>query len=139
MGTRFGRRAADGTFEYHDSKESLVAAKRRESSDARSGFFGLIGLRVFLFTLVEVVILWSIKFLGETVAPGWLLSYLVRDLVTYHGSGSVVGDASSDPGSDETAQISACESNVVAIDSARQLELTGKVCSRLGAVPALRA
>ena len=102
-------------------------------------FFGLIGLRVFLFTLVEVVILWSIKFLGETVAPGWLLSYLVRDLVTYHGSGSVVGDASSDPGSDETAQISACESNVVAIDSARQLELTGKVCSRLGAVPALRA
>lgn len=46
MGTRFGRRAADGTFEYHDSRESLVAAKRRESSDARSGLFGLIGLLV---------------------------------------------------------------------------------------------
>lgn len=44
MGTRFGRRAADGTFEYHDSKESLVTAERRENSDARAGFFGLIGL-----------------------------------------------------------------------------------------------
>lgn len=46
MGTRFGRRAADGTFEYHDSKESLIAAERRDNSDARSGFFGLIGLLV---------------------------------------------------------------------------------------------
>ncbi len=27
MGTRFGRRAADGTFEYHDSIE--VACRRR--------------------------------------------------------------------------------------------------------------
>lgn len=33
MGTRFGRRAADGTYEYHDSKESLVAAERRDNSD----------------------------------------------------------------------------------------------------------
>lgn len=44
MGTRFGRRAADGTFEYHDSRESLVAAKRSENSDARAGLFGFIGL-----------------------------------------------------------------------------------------------
>lgn len=36
MGTRFGRRTSDGTFEYHDSKESLVAAKHRDSSDARA-------------------------------------------------------------------------------------------------------
>jgi hypothetical protein len=46
MGTRFGRRAADGTSEYHDSKESLVAAERRDNSDARAGLFGLIGLLV---------------------------------------------------------------------------------------------
>lgn len=44
MGTRFGRRAADGTFEYHDSKDSLVEAERRENSDARGTLFGLIGL-----------------------------------------------------------------------------------------------
>lgn len=46
MGTRFGRHAADGTYEYHDSKESLVAAERRDNSDARAGLFGLIGLLV---------------------------------------------------------------------------------------------
>jgi hypothetical protein len=32
--------------EYHDSKESLVAAERRDNSDARAGLFGLIGLLV---------------------------------------------------------------------------------------------
>ena len=46
MSTRFGRRAADGTFEYHGSKESLIAAQRRENSETRSGLFGLIGLLV---------------------------------------------------------------------------------------------
>jgi hypothetical protein len=46
METRFGRRAADGTYEYHDSKESLVSAQQRESSDARTGMFGFIGLLV---------------------------------------------------------------------------------------------
>lgn len=46
MGTRFGRRAADGTVEYHDSHESLVAAKRSENSDARAGLFGFIGLLI---------------------------------------------------------------------------------------------
>lgn len=44
MATRFDRRAADGSFEYHDSKESLAASERRENSDARAGLFGLIGL-----------------------------------------------------------------------------------------------
>lgn len=33
-------------YEYHDSKESLVAAERRDNSDARAGLFGLIGLLV---------------------------------------------------------------------------------------------
>lgn len=60
-------------------------------------FFGLIGLRVFIFTLVEVVTSWSIKFLGETVSPGWLLSYLIRDLVTYHGIDSISDDANMGP------------------------------------------
>lgn len=46
MSTRFGRRAADGTFEYHGSKESLIAAQRRENSETRSGLFGLIGLLI---------------------------------------------------------------------------------------------
>jgi hypothetical protein len=27
MATRFGRRAADGTYEYHDSRESMIAAE----------------------------------------------------------------------------------------------------------------
>ena len=46
MSTRFGRRAADGTFEYHGSKESLIAAQRRAASESRAGLFGLIGLLV---------------------------------------------------------------------------------------------
>ena len=46
MATRYGRRAADGTFEYHDSRESMIVAEGRENSDARAGLFGLIGLLV---------------------------------------------------------------------------------------------
>ena len=46
MATRFGRRAADGTYEYHDSRESMIAAEGRENSDARAGLCGLIGLLV---------------------------------------------------------------------------------------------
>ena len=44
MATRFGRRAADGSFEYHDSKDLLAASERRENSHARAGLCGLIGL-----------------------------------------------------------------------------------------------
>ena len=56
MATRFGRRAADGTFEYHDSRESMIAAEGRENSDARAGLFGLIGLLVGgVLTYVGVV------------------------------------------------------------------------------------
>ncbi|WP_158592338.1 hypothetical protein [Noviherbaspirillum sedimenti] len=32
MGTRFGRRTADGTIEYHDNKDSLVVPERRDRS-----------------------------------------------------------------------------------------------------------
>ena len=46
MGTRYGRRAADGITEYHDDKDSLIAAERRENSEVRAGLFGLIGLLI---------------------------------------------------------------------------------------------
>ncbi|OZI16371.1 hypothetical protein CAL18_16675 [Bordetella genomosp. 7] len=46
MGTRYGRRRSDGTYEYHDSEASLKAAKRQENQRARAGFFGLVGLAV---------------------------------------------------------------------------------------------
>lgn len=85
-------------------------------------FFGLIGLRVFVFTLVELVISWSIKFLGESVSPGWLLSYFIRNLVTYHGSDSVSEDANVEPENPETVEAEACDSNVVAIGAVRQSE-----------------
>lgn len=80
-------------------------------------FCALIGLRVFVFTLVEVVTSWSIKFLGESVSPGWLLSYLIRDLVTYHGSESVSEDADVEPENPETTEAEAGDSNVVPIGS----------------------
>jgi hypothetical protein len=70
MGTRFGRRAADGTYEYHDSKESLVAAERRDNSDARAGLFGLIAAgrrRADLRLLLKVGMDW----------PKWLRFGLV--------------------------------------------------------------
>lgn len=57
-------------------------------------FFGLVGLRVFIFTITEAITSWSIKFWGETVSPDWLLSYLVRNLVTYHGSDTESNEAS---------------------------------------------
>lgn len=85
-------------------------------------FFGLIGLRVFIFTLVEFVTSWSIKFLGESVSPGWLLSYFIRDLVTYHGSDPESEDASVEPEKSETVEAEASDSNVVAIGSVRQFE-----------------
>lgn len=44
MGARYSRRAADGTIEYHDSKDALVASARRENNESRAFLFGLIGL-----------------------------------------------------------------------------------------------
>lgn len=46
MGTRYGRRAADGTFEYHDTKEELFSAEAKEDSDFLSAVFGFIGLLI---------------------------------------------------------------------------------------------
>lgn len=44
MATRYGRRASDGTFEYHSDRGSLVAAVERERSKERAFLFGLVGL-----------------------------------------------------------------------------------------------
>ena len=44
MSRRFGRRMADGSYEYYDSKEALIDAADRESSRARAKMFGLAGL-----------------------------------------------------------------------------------------------
>lgn len=44
MGTRYSRRSASGSYEYHDSKESVRAAQQEEDSAGRSFFFGFIGL-----------------------------------------------------------------------------------------------
>ena len=72
MGTRYGRRAADGTFEYHDSKESVNAAEQRENAEARSGLFGLIGLLVGgVLTYVALLKL------GGMTWPKWLRFGLV--------------------------------------------------------------
>ena len=72
MGTRYGRRAADGTFEYHDSKESVAAAEQRENAEARSGLFGLIGLLVGgVLTYVALLKL------GGMAWPKWLRFGLV--------------------------------------------------------------
>lgn len=46
MGTRYSRRTTDGITEYHDSKESLIQAECRESSETLSIWFGWIGLLV---------------------------------------------------------------------------------------------
>jgi hypothetical protein len=46
MGTRYGRRASDGTTEYYDSKAALVAAANRESAARTANFFALIGIAV---------------------------------------------------------------------------------------------
>lgn len=72
MSTRYGRRAADGTFEYHDSKESLAASEQRENREARSGLFGLIGLLVGgVLTYVALLKL------GGMAWPKWLRFGLV--------------------------------------------------------------
>ncbi|QGZ40494.1 hypothetical protein IP92_03368 [Pseudoduganella flava] len=92
MGTRFGRRAADGTYEYHDSRESLVAAERRERSANRAFWFGIIGFiagAVLTYTLLAHAggLEWPrLARFGAVLAGGgvlaWALSRLA-DLIWY--------------------------------------------------------
>lgn len=82
MSTRFGRRAADGTFEYHNSKESLIASLRRETSETRSDMFGFIGLLVggvlTYVALLKVGADWPkwLRF-GLVIAGGGGLAYIL--------------------------------------------------------------
>lgn len=90
-------------------------------------FFAFIGLRVFAFTVIEVIAAWSIKLLGETMSPNWLLSYLVRDLVAFHGSDVAVNELASELTSDDGLNAVSTESRVVRIDSAHQGEAMQEV------------
>lgn len=83
-------------------------------------FFAVIGLRVFVFTLIEMLASWSIKLLGGTTSPSWLLSYLVRDLVAFHGSDVSLSDAGSGPKGQEMLGSDSVESNIMPIDAIRQ-------------------
>lgn len=67
MGTRYGRKASDGTTEYHDSRESLAESERRENSDDRATFFGLIG--IFIGGVLAYMLF--LKFGGVGI-PKWL-------------------------------------------------------------------
>lgn len=44
MGTRYGRKASDGTTEYYDSKEDLLRASQAESEEKLRAFLGFFGL-----------------------------------------------------------------------------------------------
>ncbi len=46
MGTRYGRRARDGTTEYYDSKTELVAAANREAAARMANIFTVVGVIV---------------------------------------------------------------------------------------------
>lgn len=67
MGTRYSRRAVDGTIEYHDNKESLIRAEHSDNSQARAGLFGLIGLLIGA-TLTYV----AFHKLGGMELPKWI-------------------------------------------------------------------
>lgn len=66
MATRYGRRIADGTYEYHDSRASLDAARERESRSDRAGLFGLIGFLIGGLLTYFFVHKWSVDW------PKWL-------------------------------------------------------------------
>lgn len=46
MGSRYGRRLDDDTYEYHDSYEELLEARQRDSRGDRAALFGFLGLIV---------------------------------------------------------------------------------------------
>ena len=71
MATRYGRRLSDGTYEYHDSRESLLEAERRETSQRRAEKFGLWG--AIVGGVVAAIVLHQI---GNEM-PKWLRFGLV--------------------------------------------------------------
>ena len=67
MGTRYGRHAADGTTEYHDTKESLIDAANQESREAMARFFGWFGLLIGGILTYEAFSKW-----GGIDLPKWI-------------------------------------------------------------------
>lgn len=59
-------------------------------------FFTLIGLRIFISTAMDVFVFWYLKIFSETAFTGWLLSYLVRDLIEFHDSHLVLNHSEVD-------------------------------------------
>ena len=49
-------------------------------------FVVFVGLQILTLTVVDGLALWAIKLSRGSMFSGWLLSYLVRDLVLHHGS-----------------------------------------------------
>lgn len=89
-------------------------------------FIVYVGLRIFVLTVVDALASWTIKLFGGS--KSWLLAYLIRDLVTYHGKAMVVAPQSSEPlqaaiQSGAEGSMLLLESNVVPIDSSRPLEM----------------
>lgn len=86
---------------------------------AASMFFVFVGLQILTLTVVDGLALWAIKLSRGSMFSGWLLSYLVRDLVLHHGSSfENVPESKSpdvtDDGAGEDAVMT--ESNVVSIN-----------------------
>lgn len=48
-------------------------------------FVVFVGLQILTLSIVDGLALWAIKLSRGSMFSGWLLSYLVRDLVLYHG------------------------------------------------------
>lgn len=78
MGTRFGRRNADGNFEYHDSEAALIESARREASELRRTIFMVVGL-----VLGGILTYVLARKLGAEDWPKWL-----RMLVVLSGAGA---------------------------------------------------
>jgi len=71
MAPRYGRCFADGTYEYHDSRSSLDAARERDSRSDRAGLFGLVGFLVGGLLTYFFVHKWGVDW------PKWLRFGLV--------------------------------------------------------------
>ena len=83
-----------------------------------SMFFVFVGLQILTLTVVDGLALWAIKISRGSIFSGWLLAYLVRDLVLHHGLSFAEAPISKSPDAtdDRTEEVTMlAESNVVRI------------------------
>lgn len=80
-------------------------------------FVVFVGLQILTLTVVDGLALWAIKLSRGSMFSGWLLSYLVRDLVLHHGSSFAKATVSKFPDAtdDGAEEAVLSESNVVRI------------------------